>query len=60
MKTAQAFAITIYTLVKVAGVLVFLVGLRQSWEWVKGRLDIGNSDEDSYELSDDELREMYG
>ena len=58
MKTATAIAITLFFLVKVAGVIIFLVGLKTSWEWVKNRLAIGQDEE--VEESDDWIQRHYG
>jgi hypothetical protein len=58
MKTATAIAITILFLVKVAGFVIFLVGLKTSWEWLKDRLDIGQDEE--VEESDDWIQRHYG
>jgi len=58
MRTVTAIAITLFFLVKVAGVVIFLVGLKTSWEWLKSRYGIGQSEE--LEESDDWLQSHYG
>ena len=58
MRTATAVAITIFLLFKIAGVVIFLVGLKTSWEWLKDRYGIGQSEE--VEESDDWIQSHYG
>ena len=58
MRTATAIAITLFFLVKVTGFVIFLVGLKTTWEWAKDRFDIGNDEE--AEESDEWIQRHYG